>query len=254
MMLAMTRRTALSTLPVLLSACAHLDTPGWIEGQQAISLTLPGEPASERLWLSLPRGYLASAQQSQQSQAWPLVVFLHGSGERGEDLEAVKVHGPPKHAAQGRDYPFILASPQLAAGQRWSPERLHKLVAALRERLRIDADRVLATGLSLGGMGVWDWAAAYPDELAAIAPVCGFGDPAAVCRARLVPVRAYHGDADTVVPIAKQQACVDALRACGGRADFIVYPGEGHGSWNPAYDDAELVPWLMQQSRGRGRT
>ncbi len=94
---------------------------------------------------------------------------------------------------------------------------------------------------------MWAWAAAYPGDLAAIAPVCGYGNPAAVCRARTVPVRAYHGAADTVVPLAAQQACVDALRACGGTVEFKVYPGVGHDAWNPAYEDPELVPWLMRQ-------
>ena len=83
----------------------------------------------------------------------------------------------------------------------------------------------------------------------AIAPVCGFGDPDDVCRLRNVPVRAYHGAADIVVPLARQQECVDALRACGGTAEFIVFPGVGHDAWNPAYDDPALVPWLMAQVR-----
>jgi predicted peptidase len=96
---------------------------------------------------------------------------------------------------------------------------------------------------------VWRWASAHPDDLAGIAPVCGYGDPALVCRARQVPVRAYHGDADTVVPLAAQQACVDALRACGGEVTFTIYPGVGHGAWVPAYEDAGLVPWLMARVR-----
>ena len=79
--------------------------------------------------------------------------------------------------------------------------------------------------------------------------VCGRGDPAEVCRARSVPVRAYHGSADTVVPLAAQQACVDALRACGGSVDFTIYPGVGHDAWTPAYQDPALVPWLMARTR-----
>ena len=194
-------------------------------------------------WLYLPRGYLASGH------AWPLVVFLHGSGERGTELDRVKLHGPPRQAAAGRDLPFILCSPQLEADQNWQPDTLHALLPALQALLRIDAARTTATGLSMGGHGVWTWAAAYPQDLAGIAPVCGYGDPAAVCRARQVPVRAYHGDADTVVPLAEQQVCVDALRACGGDVSFTVYPGVGHDAWTPAYDDPGLVPWLMARRR-----
>ena len=86
-------------------------------------------------------------------------------------------------------------------------------------------------------------------DLAGIAPVCGFTDPAGVCRARAVPVRAYHGAADDVVPVAAEQAAVDALRACGGQVSFTIYPGVGHDAWNPAYEEPGLVPWLMAQRR-----
>lgn len=244
----MTRRTVLLSTPLALGACAKSPAsqaawPALVEGQQALQLQLDGRAEPLRFWLFLPPGYLASPA------SWPLLVFLHGSGERGGDLEVVKMHGPPKHAALGADYPFVLCSPQLEAGASWNPDTLHALQAALRQRLRIDAARVLATGLSLGGHGVWNWAAAYPQDLAGIAPVCGFGEPARVCRAAQVPVRAYHGAADSVVPLARQQACVDALRACGGVAELTVYPGVGHNAWDPAYQDAGLVPWLMKQRR-----
>lgn len=227
-------------LPFAMTACSTPLALG--PGAHAVTLDVPGhEPA--RLWLHLPAGYGSDARR------WPLVVFLHGSGERGENLAAVKVHGPPKHAERGAAYPFVLASPQLADGRRWEPGELHALLAVLLARLAVDADRVTATGLSLGGHGVWDWAAAYPRDLAGIAPVCGYGDPDDVCHAKPVPVRAYHGDADTVVPLAAQQACVEALRACGGSVSFTVYPGVGHNAWDPAYEDPGLVPWLMAQRR-----
>ena len=238
----LTRRAVLAS-PLLMSACAQtpFNTMHALPSQQAVAFDLPGRSTPVRSWLHLPAGYAASAH------AWPLVVFLHGSGERGSELDRVKFHGPPKHAAAGRDYPCILCSPQLEEGQRWNPDTLHALRSTLQARYRVDARRISATGLSLGGHGVWDWAAAHPADLAAIAPVCGYGDPARVCQARQVPVRAYHGDVDTVVPLARQQACVDALRACGGQADFIVYPGLGHNAWDPAYEDAALVPWLLAQ-------
>jgi predicted peptidase len=239
----MNRRTALAG-PLLMTACTTLTTSPLAEGQHARSFAGPGLAEPMRTWLHLPRGYLAS------SGAWPLVVFLHGSGERGDALDQVKVHGPPKLAARGADYPFVLVSPQLAAGRRWAAQELHALLGVLKAELRIDATRVTATGLSLGGHGVWEWASAYPQDLAGIAPVCGFGDPEDVGRMKSVPVRAYHGDADTVVPLAEQRACIEALRAAGGTADFIVYPGVGHDAWNPAYDDPALVPWLMARRRG----
>jgi predicted peptidase len=239
------RRTALAC-PLLLGACAHTAPLALSEGQHPLQLGVPGLDAPVRLWLALPRGYHASPAR------WPLLVFLHGSGERGTDLARVKAHGPPKLADRGVEYPCILVSPQLEDGRRWEAAPLHALLQALQSpplQLRIDPARVTATGLSLGGHGVWDWATAYPRDLAAIAPVCGFGEPEDVCRMRQVPVRAYHGDADTVVPLASQQACIDALRACGGTAEFIVFHGVGHDAWNPAYEDPALVPWLLARAR-----
>ena len=240
-----TRRLALAA-PLLMSACALVDLNKRVPlraGQHAVQWPVPGLPEPVRMWLHLPRGYLESDRR------WPLVVFLHGSGERGTDVERVKFNGPPKLAASGTDYPFILASPQLDEGWRWEALALHMLLGSLQAGLRVDHARISATGLSLGGNGVWDWATAYPRDLAAIAPICGFGEPDDMCRLAHLPVRAYHGDADTVVPLAAHQACVDALRACGGRVEFIVFPGVGHGAWIPAYDDPALMPWLTAQVR-----
>ena len=233
------RRQLLLTSPALLSACAALPPavpPGLAAGEQR-AWTLAGE----RCWVWLPREY------AQRRERWPLLVFLHGSGERGTDLEKVKVHGPPAQAARGAALPLILVSPQCEDGARWDPERLHRLLAALKTTLHVDAQRCLGTGLSMGGFGMWHWATAYPRDLAAIAPVCGFGDPAKVAAMRGVPVRGYHGDQDTVVPLAPHVACVEALRAAGGTASLTVYPGVGHDSWTPAYNDPGLWPWLLSQ-------
>jgi len=235
----MSRRQVLMTSPALLSACAAVPpTPpqGLAAGEQR-----PWQIEGERMWVWLPPEY------TQRADRWPLLVFLHGSGERGTDLEKVKMHGPPMWAAKGKAYPLVLVSPQLEEGAVWSPERLHRLLQALQSRLNVDRKRSLATGLSLGGHGVWNWASQYPRDLAAIAPVCGFGDPVSVEAMREVPVRAYHGDADKAVPLAGQQACVDALLAVGGRVSFTIYPGVGHDSWTPAYQDPELLPWLLAQ-------
>ena len=239
--MSLNRRHLVLSAPALLGACAALPPTvpeGLADGEQR-----PWQLADERCWVWLPAGY------AQRSARWPLVVFLHGSGERGSDLEKVKVHGPPKLIAHGAAWPCITVSPQLEAGARWNPERLHTLLLALQARLHIDRRRCAATGLSLGGHGVWHWATAYPGDLAGIAPVCGYGDPARVAALRRVPVRAYHGDQDSVVALAPHLACVEALRAAGGRASITVYPGVGHDAWTPAYNDPGLLPWLLAQEQ-----
>ena len=213
--------------------------------QVAQQLALPGPvPATVRYWLHLPPGYAAEPQRR-----WPVLFFLHGSGERGSDLAAVKVHGPPKFIAQRPDLPFIVVSPQVEAGGRWDPHLLHALLGQLKTQWRIDPDRVSATGLSMGGRGTWAWAAAYPGDLAAIAPVCGDGDPAAVGHLRQLPVWAFHGAQDTVVPIDLHRRTIDALRAAGGQPRFTVYPTTGHDAWTPAYAEPALFDWLLAQRR-----
>ncbi|RZL40403.1 MAG: phospholipase [Rubrivivax sp.] len=244
----MNRRQLLLTTPALtaltaplFSGCASLPptVPDGLAAGEQRAWQLEGE----RFWVWLPPEY------AQRSERWPLAVFLHGSGERGTDLEKVKIHGPPMWATRGVAYPCILVSPQLEEGARWDPQRLHKLLGALQSRLHVDAQRCVATGLSLGGYGVWQWATAYPQDLAAIAPVCGFGDAARVAAMRNVPVRAYHGDQDRSVPLAPHVACVEALRAAGGKASLTIYPGVGHDSWTPAYQDPDLFPWLLSQRK-----
>ena len=207
-------------------------------------VTRQGRRQRMRFWLALPAGHGLDAQQR-----WPLVFFLHGSGERGSDLQQVLVHGPAKRVAAGElQLPFVLVSPQLDEGRRWDPHELQALADLLIAELALDRERLAVTGLSLGGHGCWDWACAYPQRIAAIAPVCGYGDALKACAMRAVPVRAYHGEADDVVPLAAQQAMVDALRRCGGSAELTVYPGVGHHAWDPAYADAGLYAWLAARS------
>jgi len=182
---------------------------------------------------------------------WPLVIFLHGSGERGNDLARVKANGPPKYAAAGRRFPFVLVAPQLPADQVWQSDALDALISNLLEGLPVDADRVLITGLSLGGIGAWRYAMDYPQRLAGIAPVCGGGDPGGAPRLVRLPIWAFHGARDDVVPLAAEQRVVDAVNAAGGRAKFTVYPEVGHNAWDPAYADEALYAWLLAQRRPR---
>ncbi len=195
--------------------------------------------------LHLPRGYAASGRER-----WPLMVFLHGSGERGDQIDIVKVHGPPRVVGDDPALPFIVISPQLPADrERWDPAALDATLDAALRRLRADPDRIVLTGLSLGGMATWDWAMARPDRFAAIAPVAALADPANACRLTAIPTWVFHGDGDPVVPLAGDMAMVDAVRACGGDPRLTVYPATGHDSWTRTYADPAFYLWLLEQRR-----
>ena len=243
----MNRRHCLLTLGTLaLAGCTTTTTrpsiPAGLAAGAQKPFAIDGSPIG-RMWVSLPAGY------PEAREPWPLLVFLHGSGECGTDLNAVLRNGPPMLASKGKQYPLVLVSPQLGENREWEPDELHTLLGQLQARFHVDVDRSYCTGLSRGGHGTWNWASRYPRDLAAVAPVCGFGDPERVAAMKQVPVRAYHDDADAAVPLSKQQACVDALRAAGGDVSFTIYPGVGHASWVPAYEDPGLVPWLTSHKR-----
>ncbi len=182
---------------------------------------------------------------------WPLMIFLHGSGERGRSLAKVKAHGPPMYAAAGRRFPFVLVAPQADEGDSWHSDAIEALRADLVGRLPIDPDRVLITGMSMGGYGSWNYAVAYPEQLAAVAPVCGIGNVERAARVAPVPVWAFHGARDPVVPIAADREMVDAVREAGGQVKFTVYADVGHNAWDRAYADPALYAWLLAQRRGR---
>jgi predicted peptidase len=193
--------------------------------------------------LFLPKEY------GREGKKWPLIMFLHGAGERGNDLEKVKVHGPPKLAAAGQDFPFIIVSPQVPSGSGWSPDVLNALLDEVIQRLAVDTDRMYLTGLSMGGFGTWGFAAQYPDRFAAIAPICGGGDPASACKLKNTAVWAFHGAKDIVVPLSAQEDMVNALKVCGGNVRFTVYPEAGHDSWTETYANPELYTWLLAHQR-----
>jgi predicted peptidase len=196
--------------------------------------------------LFLPKQYRSSS-----TQRWPLNLFLHGIGERGDDLELVKVHGLAKVVEQRPDFPFVVVSPQCPDGTLWSDHHLtlKGLLDVIMAEYSVDRDRVYLTGLSMGGYGTWSLAMTYPDLFAAIAPICGGGIPDWVGVLKEVPVWAFHGAEDTVVPLEQSQRMVQALQADGGSAKLTVYPGVGHDSWTQTYDNQLLYDWFLQHSR-----
>jgi len=187
------------------------------------------------------------------TEPWPLVLFLHGAGERGEDLEKVKKHGPPKLAARGKQWPFICVSPQCPAKSWWpkETEALKTLLDDVAARYHVDTDRVYLTGLSMGGFGTWALAIDQPNRFAAIAPICGKGDPKKVAAIKDVPTWVFHGGKDKLVPLKASQVMVEALKAAGAAPKFTVYPDAGHDSWTATYNSAEFWKWLLAQRRKR---
>ena len=196
--------------------------------------------------LFLPRGYGTDPEEK-----WPLILFLHGMGERGNDLKLVKKHGIPKIVGQQPDLPFVVVSPQCPDETMWRDHHL-ALKGLLDEVVvdyAVDVSRIYLTGLSMGGYGTWSLAATYPELFAAIAPICGGGFPDFVRELKDVPVWAFHGAEDDVVKLEVGRRMVDALRACGGNVRFTVYPGVGHDSWTQTYDNPELYEWFLQHTR-----
>ena len=223
-----------------------------ITGQKphTFSATITTDVSCDYL-LYLPEAYGTSNEE------WPLLLYLHGGGESGSDVNEVASNGPAKMAAEGEHFPFIMLSPLCPKGGWWpSPAQagvLKALLDEIVEKYRVDEDRIYVTGLSMGGFGAWSLADAFPDRFAAIAPVCGGGEPITVEWIKHIPVWVFHGAKDTAVPLERAQEMVTALEARGANVKFTVYPDTGHDSWDPAYANPALYEWLLVQKRGRGR-
>ena len=218
------------------------------------SITLQKKPESTvRFLLYLPEGY-----HGKREYKWPLMLFLHGAGERGDDINRVKVHGPPKLIEKGQNFPFIIVSPQCPKNQRWDEGMLTVLLDHVCKEYRVDASRLYLTGLSMGGYGSWSLGMALCDRFAAIAPICGGGSFIDVYNAsgakgkylRSLGVWAFHGVKDTVVPLSESEKMVEALREFGHPApELTVYPDARHDSWTKTYDNPELYQWFEKFQR-----
>ncbi len=151
------------------------------------------------------------------------------------------------------DFPFLLVAPQCPSGQTWSVGRLTALLDAVAAHHPVDPDRVYLTGLSMGGYASWALAVEHPYRFAAVAPVCGGGDPRRAGRLRRLPVWAFHGRRDPVVPVAASREMVDALRRCGAPVRYTEFPDAGHDVWTAAYGDRRLYDWFLSHRRPRAR-
>jgi predicted peptidase len=210
---------------------------------------------------------LLKPEKYDTTKKYPLVLFLHGAGERGKDNEKQLVHGVAEFAKEEncKEYPCFLAAPQCPTGQGWSdfmakkgtpskgpsePGRLAlDLVTALEKEFSIDPNRLYITGLSMGGYGTWDIITRNPDLFAAAVPVCGGGDPSQAEKIAKLPIWVFHGAKDPLVKPERSREMVEALKKAGGKPKYTEYPDVGHDSWVKAYQDADMMKWLFKQKR-----
>jgi len=201
---------------------------------------------------------------------YPLVIFLHGAGERGNDNLSQLKYFPTWIAEQSarQAHPCFVLAPQCRDEQKWVDVDWSKIestpqsptptvdmlavIAALEDTLQrepIDPARIYLTGLSMGGYGSWDLAARMPDRFAAVLPICGGGDEATAAKIKDLPIWCFHGDADTAVRVERSRTMIEALRAAGGAPKYSELAGVGHDSWTPAYRDPDVLTWLFAQKK-----
>ncbi len=214
---------------------------------------------------------LMKPAKQEPGQKYPLVIFLHGAGERGSDNVKQLTYFPTQMAqlSYREQFPCFVLAPQCRDNHRWmnfdwnipedpkmekSPsEQIQTVILMIETTLKnedIDPDRVYLTGLSMGGFGSFDLGIRHPDWFAAIAPICGAADPAKISAIKDVPVWIVHGGDDTTVRPDRSRSAVKALKEAGGHPTYVELPGVGHNSWTPAYEDKDgLVPWMFRQRR-----
>jgi predicted peptidase len=203
--------------------------------------------------LYLPRNYQASG-----AKHWPMILFLHGAGERGADLALVAKHGPPKLVAQKQEFPFVIVSPQCAASQRWDDEALLALLDHVLSKYKVDATRIYLTGLSMGGYGAWSLAVNHPERFAAAAPICGGGNGIDVLLAegsrkralQSLPIWAFHGAKDPIVPVQESQRMMAAIKRAGcTNVQLTIYPEAEHDAFTQTYNNPKLYEWFLEHQR-----
>lgn len=192
-----------------------------------------------RYLIRFPKGY-----RDQLEASWPLLLFLHGAGERGRDLSAVRRHGPLADTSPD-DLPCIVVAPQCGQDDWWNPTELTALLEVCLERYRVDMQRVYGTGISMGATGLWTWTSRIPHLIAAIAPICGRADPLWASGLVDVPAWAIHGAGDSVIPSEQSRTIVHAIQQAGGAARLTIVSDADHDVWTPFYSDPSFYAWLF---------
>ena len=208
-----------------------------------------------------------------KNNKYPLFLFLHGAGERGDDNKKQLIHGSKLFKDKIDQYPAIVVIPQCPSNDYWanvnreetpnglkfeffddrpynpSLKAVVSLIDSLLAEKFIDDKRFYISGLSMGGMGVWELLRKIPDKIAAAAPICGGGSPKAASKMINIPIWALHGIKDTTVPFRHSVAMVLAVQGKGGKAKITLYPNANHNSWDPTFDDPDYLKWFFEKKR-----
>ena len=258
------RRAFLMMISLSVSAFAFLPTASAVDGPEAYKFNT--YKAADGL--KLPYRML-SPKKIVKGKTYPLVLFLHGAGERGTDNDKQLVHGCGEFAKPNnrQKYPCFVVAPQCPDGKRWvevdwnlpshtMPEKPSvslkaalELVEKLAAELPVDKSRIYITGISMGGFGTWDAIQRRPELFAAAIPVCGGGDVAQAPKLKDMPIWAFHGDKDSVVMPRRTKDMVEAIAKAGGSATLSLYPGVDHNSWTATYSNPQVLAWLFEQKK-----
>lgn len=181
----------------------------------------------------------------------PLIVFLHGSGERGNNLELVKAHSPFTYKNLIKE-PVAILAPQCPANSWWDTETLYQLIREIQSKYKIDASRIYITGLSMGGWGTWKLAMEHPEMFAAIAPVCAPSDRVMEANAdqfKNLPIKIFHGGNDDIVSPINSINMYQAVKKVNPTASLTIFPDDNHNSWDSTYSDPKFYEWMLSQKK-----
>ncbi|MEZ0389455.1 MAG: PHB depolymerase family esterase [Verrucomicrobium sp.] len=248
---------ALRTFLATMAASATLITAAAMaedDFPKVIAPAFKSESFEAQVTLNVGYKYLLSLPEDfgkDPARKWPLVIFLHGAGERGDDLARLQKHGPPKLIAAGKKIPAIVVSPQVPAGSAWNSHGVKALIDKIVATHPVDQDRIYLTGISMGGFGTWDTLFDYPDTFAAAVPICGGAGVKFVMAQRVknIPIWIFHGAKDPVVEPSFSQRIYTTLNKLGAPVKLTLYPDLQHDSWTVTYDNQEVWDWLFQQKR-----
>lgn len=204
---------------------------------------------------SLPYVLTTPTDWDPATERLPMIVFLHGAGERGDDAAPLlSFYGIPRLFTEDPDYHgqrVITLSPICPEAYIWHHLTLplRELIDTVAEDCCVDRDRITITGCSMGGFGTWEMICTYPELFAAAAPICGGGLTWRAGALKSLPLRVFHGGVDSVVPLTYSELMTEAVNRVGGSATLTVFPGVDHDSWIPTYRDTDVIDWLIAQKR-----